>query len=228
MSIKMKDIPVKERPRERLIKEGVEKLSNEELLSILIGNGTKGVSAKDLSLKVLDKIKSIGNANLLNYRSLLEIKGLGMAKACSLLASFELGKRVNIENNSLNNEVINNSSAVFNYFKNIFLNKKQEYFYCLYLDSKKHVISNKLLFMGTLNRSIVHPREVFKEAYLLSASSIICVHNHPSGNVEPSKDDIDITNQLSSIGYIMGIKLVDHLIIGSNTYYSFLENGKII
>lgn len=228
MSIKMKDIPVKERPRERLIKEGVEKLSNEELLSILIGNGTKGVSAKDLSLKVLDKIKSIGNANLLNYRSLLEIKGLGMAKACSLLASFELGKRVNIENNSLNSEVINNSSAVFNYFKNIFLNKKQEYFYCLYLDSKKHVISNKLLFMGTLNRSIVHPREVFKEAYLLSASSIICVHNHPSGNVEPSKDDIDITNQLSSIGYIMGIKLVDHLIIGSNTYYSFLENGKII
>ena len=228
MSIKMKDIPVKERPRERLIKEGVEKLSNEELLSILIGNGTKGVSAKDLSLKVLDKIKSIGNANLLNYRSLLEIKGLGMAKACSLLAAFELGKRVNIENNSLNSEVINNSSAVFNYFKNIFLNKKQEYFYCLYLDSKKHVISNKLLFMGTLNRSIVHPREVFKEAYLLSASSIICVHNHPSGNVEPSKDDIDITNQLSSIGYIMGIKLVDHLIIGSNTYYSFIENGKII
>ncbi len=228
MSIKMKDIPVKERPRERLIKEGVEKLSNEELLSILIGNGTKGVSAKDLSLKVLDKIKNIGNANLLNYRSLLEIKGLGVAKACSLLAAFELGKRVNIENNSLNSEVINNSSAVFNYFKNIFLNKKQEYFYCLYLDSKKHVISNKLLFMGTLNRSIVHPREVFKEAYLLSASSIICVHNHPSGNVEPSKDDIDITNQLSSIGYIMGIKLVDHLIIGSNTYYSFLENGKII
>lgn len=228
MSIKMKDIPVKERPRERLIKEGVEKLSNEELLSILIGNGTKGVSAKDLSLKVLDKIKSIGNANLLNYRSLLEIKGLGVAKACSLLAAFELGKRVNIENNSLNSEVINNSSAVFNYFRNIFLNKKQEYFYCLYLDSKKHVISNKLLFMGTLNRSIVHPREVFKEAYLLSASSIICVHNHPSGNVEPSKDDIDITNQLSSIGYIMGIKLVDHLIIGSNTYYSFLENGKII
>ncbi len=228
MSIKMKDIPVKERPRERLIKEGVEKLSNEELLSILIGNGTKGVSAKDLSLKVLDKIKSIGNANLLNYRSLLEIKGLGVAKACSLLAAFELGKRVNIENNSLNSEVINNSSAVFNYFKNIFLNKKQEYFYCLYLDSKKHVISNKLLFMGTLNRSIVHPREVFKEAYLLSASSIICVHNHPSGNVEPSKDDIDITNQLSSIGYIMGIKLVDHLIIGSNKYYSFLENGKII
>jgi DNA repair protein RadC len=228
MSIKMKDIPVKERPRERLIKEGVEKLSNEELLSILIGNGTKGVSAKDLSLKVLDKIKSIGNANLLNYRSLLEIKGLGVAKACSLLAAFELGKRVNIENNSLNSEVINNSGAVFNYFKNIFLNKKQEYFYCLYLDSKKHVISNKLLFMGTLNRSIVHPREVFKEAYLLSASSIICVHNHPSGNVEPSKDDIDITNQLSSIGYIMGIKLVDHLIIGSNTYYSFLENGKII
>lgn len=228
MSIKIKDIPKLERPRERLIKYGVEKLSNEELLSILIGNGTKGFSAKDLSLKILDKVKSINEVNLINYHTLKEIKGLGQAKICSILAAIELGKRVNMENNSLNEEVINNSEVVFNYFKNIFLNVKQEYFYCLYLDSKKHVIDNKLLFKGTLNKSIVHPREVFKEAYLLSASSIICVHNHPSGSAIPSKDDIDITNQLSSIGYIMGIKLVDHLIIGSNTYYSFLEDGKLL
>ena len=129
---------------------------------------------------------------------------------------------------SLNSVVVNNADVVFNYFKDLFLNKKQEYFYCLYLDSKKTVIENKLLFIGTLNKSLVHPREVFKEAYLLSASSIICIHNHPSGNVNPSKDDIDITNQLSSIGYLMGIKLVDHLIIGNDSYYSFLEAGKIL
>lgn len=228
MSIKMKDIPKLERPRERLIKDGVEKLSNEDLLSILIGNGTKGNSAKDLSLIILDKIKSIDNASMLNYHSLMKIKGLGMAKACTILAAIELGKRINIEKNSINGIIVNNAEIVFNYFKNIFLGEKQEYFYCLYLDSKKHIINNKLLFKGTLNKSIVHPREVFKEAYLLSASSIICVHNHPSGSIVPSKDDIDLTNQLSSIGYIMGIKLVDHLIIGSNKYYSFLEDGKLL
>lgn len=228
MAIKIKDIPVCERPRERLIKYGVEKLSNEELLSILIGNGTKGMSAKDLSLKILDKIERINNIELINYHKLKEIKGLGQAKICTILAAIELGKRINIENNSLSEVVINNSEVVFNYFKNIFLNEKQEYFYCLYLDSKKNIIENKLLFKGTLNKSIVHPREVFKEAYLLSASSIVCVHNHPSGRVTPSQDDIDLTNQLSSIGYIMGIKLVDHLIIGNNNYYSFLEDGKLL
>lgn len=227
MSIKIKDIPIEERPRERLIKYGVENLSNEELLSILIGNGTKGKSAKDLSLMILNKIKEIDNNDLLNYQFLSTIKGLGTAKTCTILAAVEFGKRMNMKCSSLNSVVINNADIVFNYFKDLFLNKKQEYFYCLYLDSKKTIIKNKLLFIGTLNKSLVHPREVFKEAYLLSASSIICVHNHPSGSINPSRDDIDITNQLSSIGYLMGIKLVDHLIIGNDNYYSFLEAGKI-
>lgn len=227
MSIKIKDIPIEERPRERLIKYGVENLSNEELLSILIGNGTKGKSAKDLSLMILNKIKEIDNNDLLNYHFLSTIKGLGTAKTCTILAAVEFGKRMNMKCSSLNSVVINNADIVFNYFKDLFLNKKQEYFYCLYLDSKKTIIKNKLLFIGTLNKSLVHPREVFKEAYLLSASSIICVHNHPSGSINPSRDDIDITNQLSSIGYLMGIKLVDHLIIGNDNYYSFLEAGKI-
>lgn len=228
MSIKIKDIPTEERPRERLIKYGVESLNNEELLSILIGNGTKGKSAKDLSLIILNKIKEIDNNDLLNYQFLSAIKGLGMAKACTILAAVEFGKRMNMKYSSLNSVIVNNANVVFNYFRDLFLNKKQEYFYCLYLDSKKTVIKNKLLFIGTLNKSLVHPREVFKEAYLLSASSIICIHNHPSGNINPSKDDIDITNQLSSIGYLMGIKLVDHLIIGDDSYYSFLEDGKIL
>lgn len=227
MSIKIKDIPAEERPRERLIKYGVESLNNEELLSILIGNGTKGKSAKDLSLMILNKIKEIDNNDLLNYQFLSRIKGLGVAKTCTILAAVEFGKRMNMKYSSLNSVTINNAEVVFNYFNDLFLNKKQEYFYCLYLDSKKTVIKNKLLFIGTLNKSLVHPREVFKEAYLLSASSIICIHNHPSGNINPSKDDIDITNQLSSIGYLMGIKLVDHLIIGNDSYYSFLEAGKI-
>ena len=103
--------------------------------------------------------------------------------------------------------------------------KQQEHFYCLYLDNSKRVIKDKLLFIGTINYSVVHPREIFKEAYMLSASSIICVHNHPTGNVLPSKQDL--TNNLINIGNIMGIKVIDHVIIGQNNYYSFLENGDI-
>ena len=103
----------------------------------------------------------------------------------------------------------------------------QECFYCVYLDVTKKVIKDKLLFKGTLNYSLVHPREVFKEAFLLNATAIICVHNHPSGNIKPSKQDIDITDNLVELGLIHGIKVLDHVIIGNNNYYSFLENNKI-
>ena len=117
-------------------------------------------------------------------------------------------------------------NKIYEYIKNELEDKVQEYFYALYLDSKKNLIDKKLLFIGTLNRSIVHPREIFKYAYLLSASSIICVHNHPSGDTLPSKEDISITKNLIEIGKIQGINIVDHIIIGNN-YYSFFENGDI-
>lgn len=227
MTIKIKDIPKEERPRERLIASGVEQLSNEELLSILLKSGSKNVSAKELANILLKKIGSINKLEGINYHTLSNIKGIGEAKACAILTAVELGKRIKKENNSLNNIQITSSDIVFNYFKHIFSNKKQEYFYCIYLDNKKKVIEVKLLFIGTINQSLAHPREVFKEAYLLSASAIICVHNHPSGNVFPSKDDFTLTRRFIDIGMLMGVPVIDHIIIGEDKYYSFVENGDI-
>lgn len=225
MKLRIKDIEKIDRPRERLINNGVDILSNEELLAIIIKTGNKENSAKDLAniiIKELDGIKNLGNVN---FEKLKSIKGIGEAKACEILASIELGRRINREIDSLNNVILNRTSKVFNYYKDRLSNLLQEHFYCIYLDNNKRVIKDKLLFIGTLNYSIVHPREVFKHAYLLSASSIICVHNHPTGNVIPSKQDIDLTRNLISVGNILGIKIVDHVIIGKNNYYSFLENG---
>ena len=227
MNVKIKDIPVSERPRERLINSSAEKLSNEELLAIVLSSGTKSYSSKVLADILLKEAGNIQNLQNINLKQLLKIKGIGRAKACSLLASIELGKRINSELNTLNNLKFNNSEMVFKYFKTKLANKKQEHFYCLYLDNKRKIITEKLLFIGTLNQSVVHPREIFKEAYLLEASAIICLHNHPSGNVIPSDNDIAITSKLIEIGKLLGIIVIDHIIIGSNNYYSFFENNQL-
>ena len=224
---KLKEIPKEDRPRERLINLGVENLSNEELLAIILKTGTKDISVRELADMILATVGGIQKLGNVNYQMLISIPGIGNAKACSVLVIMEVGKRIAKERTSLNNICIKSADVAFEYFKSIFEDKKQEYFYAIYLDNKKKAIETKLLFIGTLNQSIVHPREVFKEAYLLSASSIICVHNHPSGNITPSKEDIVLTKRLCDIGMLMGIKLVDHLIIGSDTYYSFLENNLI-
>jgi DNA repair protein RadC len=126
-----------------------------------------------------------------------------------------------MEENKINNIKLNDPSKVFDYFK-YRINKDQEEFYCIYLDAKKKVISYKLLFVGTVNHSMVHPRDIFKEAYKLNAAFIICVHNHPSGDVHPSLDDINVTKRIFEIGNLMGIKLVDHIIDSEINYYSFL------
>ena len=224
---KLKEIPKIDRPRERLINFGAESLSNEELLSILLKTGTKDVSVKELASTILNKIGEINKLSEMNYHVLSSIPGVGSAKACTLLAVVELSKRITRKNASLNNVIIKSADIAFDYFRYIFKDQKQEYFYVIYLDNKKRVIENKLLFKGTLNQSIVHPREVFKSACILSASSIICVHNHPSGNVEPSREDINLTKRLSEIGILIGIKVVDHLIISYDNYFSFLENNLI-
>lgn len=221
--MKIKEIPKNERPVERLILNGCEFLSNEELLSILIKTGSKEYSAKDLASFILKSCD--GDLNYINYQKLKSIKGIGDTKSACILAGLELGKRANRKIETLNNIKISSADIVFEYYRNFFINKKQEYFYCIYLDSNKVVICDKLLFMGTLDYSVVHPREVFKEACNVSASSIICIHNHPSGNVLPSSNDYEITSKLIEIGNILGIKVIDHVIIGSEKYYSFLENG---
>ena len=225
MKIKIKDIEEEDRPRERLINKGVEVLSNEELLAIIIKTGTKENSAKELSSIIINKLEGIKNLSNINFQQLEKIKGIGKAKACEIIDSIELGKRINRTINTLNNVKLNKTSKVFEYYKELFNNKQQEHFYCVYLDNSKKIIKDKLLFIGTINYSTVHPREIFKEAYLLSASSIICIHNHPTGNVLPSKQDLELTKNLIEVGKLLGIQILDHIIIGKNNYYSFLENG---
>lgn len=227
MVVKIKDIPINERPCERLILNGSENLSSEELLAIILRTGLKGTSSKELASYLLSSIGGIKKLRDITFESLKKIKGIGKNKACSIMAMVELGKRINQEIDNLQNVRINSSNLVFKYYKDKLGYKKQEYFYAIYLDTSKRFISEKSLFIGTINYSVVHPREVFKEAYLNGASAIICVHNHPSGNVIPSKQDLEVTNNLINVGKILGIKVLDHIIISKNNYYSFLENGDI-
>ena len=225
--VKIKEIPINDRPCERLILNGVESLSNDELLAIILKTGVKGKSAKELSQLLLSKIGGIKKLNDINFEYLNRFKGIGKSKACNLLAAIELSKRINSEVDTLKNIKLNNSQLVYKFYKEKIGDKKQEYFYAVYLDNQKRIIEDKLLFIGTINYSLVHPREIFKEAYLLGASAIICIHNHPGGNPFPSKQDIDITNSLVDAGKILGIKVVDHIIICKDKYYSFLENNDI-
>lgn len=165
--------------------------------------------------------------NNISYKELIQISGIGIKKSCVLLAAIELGKRVNGYTPSIISKKLNSSQIVFEYYRNLLKDTKQEHFYCVYLDNSKNIIYEKLLFLGTLNYSVVHPREIFKEAYRYSASAIICVHNHPSNNLFPSSEDIKITRNIKEVGELLGIKVLDHIIVGKNSYYSFLENGDI-
>ncbi len=221
---KIKDLPLLERPIERLLNNGVETLNNEELLSIILKTGTKEKSVKELSLEIL-KNYDIHELVNVNMEKIIKIKGIGKVKASTIIACIELGKRMNKKIDTINNIKITNSDKVFTYFNDLLKDETQEYFYCIYLDSSKKVIKNKMLFKGTLNYSTVHPREIFKEAYLVGAVSIICIHNHPTGNITPSKNDIELTNNLIKSGTLLGIKIDDHIIIGKNKYFSFFENN---
>ena len=219
--MKIKDLPVLERPRERLINYGSENISNEDLLAIILKTGSKNKSVKELASEVLVTINSLDNLDNININTFKNITGLGMVKTIELMASIELGKRIFLKSNNSKKIFYDNPNTIYKENLYLFKGKKQEYFYCLYLDNKNNLIERKLLFMGTINRSIVHPREIFKEAYLTSASKIICMHNHPTGDITPSMEDIRLTKSLIEIGKLQGIPLVDHLIIGDNNYYSF-------
>jgi UPF0758 protein CD1144 len=226
LNLKIKEIPQEERPRERLLCYGVEQLSNEELLAILLKTGTRDMSAKVLASYLLKEIGNISELQHTSYQVLAQMKGIGRAKACTLLAAVELGKRV-LQKKSILYQKFTDAYQVASYYQDKIGHFKQEYFICIYLDVSKKLIHEKVLFIGTLNRSLVHPREVFKEAYQVSASSIICIHNHPSGEVLPSKEDVLFTSQLVKVGKMLGIEVIDHIIIGEDKYYSFFENNRI-
>lgn len=225
--INFKNIPESDKPRERLYQYGSENLSDEELISIILKTGAKGISVKEVSLKLLENVGDIKRLKDIGINTLIGINGIGRVKAIEIKAAIELGRRIYIENNKLSGVILNNSLKIYEYFKDLVGNKKQEYFYTVYVDTKGRYIDKKCLFVGTINNSIVHPREIFKEAYLLSANGIICIHNHPSGDPTPSKEDVMITKKIKEIAMIHGIKLVDHLIVGVNSYYSFYEDNKL-
>lgn len=226
--MKLKDLPVSERPRERLQEVGVENLTNEELISIILKSGNRKKSVKELSMEILKEVNGIDNLKTITKEKLQSIDGIGPAQSFTILSVIELGKRIFMNSIPSTKVVLNSSQKIYEYMKYQLWDKKQEYFYCLYVNQKKELIERKLLFMGTLNRSIVHPREVFKNAYLCSASGIVCIHNHPSGDVYPSKEDIRLTQSLVEIGKINGIPVIDHIIIGNDDFYSFYEDGEII
>lgn len=219
----IKEIQEQERPRERLFKYGVDNLSNEELIAIIIKCGTKNISSKEIANLILSKYDGINNLRSATINKLTEIKGVGKVKASQIICALELGKRVYYSYNDARIK-ISNTKDVYEKYKNKFNFIKYEKFCALYLDAKKNVIEFKTIFKGTLDRAVVHPREIFKDALLLSASSVICMHNHPSGDVNPSTEDIDITNSLINSGNMIGIKVIDHIIFGNNGYYSFYDN----
>ncbi len=220
----VKDIMVNDRPRERLVNYGCSVMSNEELLAVIIGSGTNNMSVKELALNVLNKFDKINDLKIVSYDELIKIKGIGCAKACQILACIELGKRIYSKYENIKEIKVTSALEIYEYYKYLCV-KKQEHFFCVYLDNKNKIISEKLLYIGTINESLIHPRDIFKEAYLNSAVSFICVHNHPSGEVTPSSNDIQFTNMLIETSNYLGIRLLDHIIIG-NGYYSFAEDGK--
>ncbi|MEG2457968.1 MAG: DNA repair protein RadC [Bacilli bacterium] len=223
MYITIKDMREEERPRERLIKYGVNSLSNVELLSIVLKSGVKGLSVKSLSSFILKECGGLEGLENISINKLLTIKGIGNAKASELISSIELGKRIYYIKNKVNT-ILDNSYKVNNYFKDLFVYLNQEKFYVVCLNQKKCLINYKCLFVGSLNSSVAHPREIFKEAINSSSAYIIIMHNHPSGDDNPSIQDIELTSIIKSASIVMGIPLIDHIIFGNNSFYSFSDH----
>jgi len=219
---KIKDLPKFDRPREKLVKYGVSKLSNSELLAILLRTGRNGKNVVELATEILQKFnsKNISDAEINDIK---KIKGLGIVKACEIVACFELGKRLLKEKKS-NLYILPND--IYIELKDI-RNHKREHMYVFYLNSRNQEIDKELVSIGTVNATTAHPREVFEGAIKHSASQIIIAHNHPSGNFTPSNEDIALTERFAKAGEILGIELTDHVIVSSKGYFSFRQSGLI-
>ncbi|MTI68771.1 MAG: JAB domain-containing protein [Firmicutes bacterium] len=223
----IKDLPLDERPREKLYKKGVKSLSNSELLAIIIRTGNKNKSALEISqtLLTLDK-EGLLYLSECSVDELTLIDGIGRCKAAQILSALELGKR-SIKYRNVETKKITSPLDVSNLLMDDMKNLKKEYFKIIMLNTKNRIISIEDISVGSLNSSIVHPREVFKSAIKRSSASLILVHNHPSGDPEPSKEDINITKRLVECGKILGIKVLDHIILGNNRYVSLKEEDVV-
>lgn len=222
--MKIKDMPTNEMPREKMLALGEKNLSNRELISIVLRSGVKDSSVMEIADNILSTVDSINDLSNIGVRQLSNIKGMGQTKALTLLSAIELGRRVYSKEVKYN-MVLNNKDIVHDVFKSSFKNMKQEKCIAIFLDVHKRLIAYKIISIGTVSSSLVHPREVFKEAIKYCASSIILMHNHPSNDLTPSKKDIELTQNIVESGKIVGIPLLDHLITNGEECYSFYENS---
>jgi DNA repair protein RadC len=214
----IKDMPNYERPRERFMAYGANHLNTYELLAIILRVGSQNESVIDLSRRLLKEVSHIDALRDMTLNELIQFKGIGQAKAITILSAIELGKRV-LENRHEKIQV-SSPKIVYDLLGYDLKNLKQEVLIALYLDLKTNLIAKKEIFRGSLNQSLVHPREIFKYAVKYSAYQLILVHNHPSGDPYPSKQDIDMTKAIEKAGKMLQIHLLDHIIIGDNNYLS--------
>lgn len=225
MSFLVKEMPINERPRERLLKYGVKSLANYELLAIILRTGSLKVSVIDVAKELLFSYPSIDKLNEATVEELKNIKGIGEAKAIEILAAIELGKRINVPVES--KVSINSPYQSYLFLKDSMQHESQENLVCVYLNNQSEVIDSKTVTIGTINHTIFNPRDILKWALKLSATGIIIAHNHPSGNPEPSNEDIIVTKKIIQAAKLVDIIIIDHIIIGKNRYFSFLENKNL-
>jgi len=220
---KMRDTPNRDRPREKLATRGPQALTDAELIALLLGRGTKERDVREVANDVERYLKSAKNSP--SYDDLLAIDGIGSAKACEIMACFELGRRY-LGGDGVSGHRIASPADVLPLVAE-WRDKKQEYFFCITLNGAGEVIERRTVTVGILNQSLVHPREVFSDAITDRAASVILVHNHPSGTLEPSAQDLGITRQLVEAGSLLGIRVLDHIIVTKKGYASLKELGHL-
>lgn len=213
----IKSLPIEENPREKAIANGIESLNNVELLALVLRTGNKEESVVQLAQRLLKEIGGMTQLSHINYADLIAIKGIKKAKAIELLSIIEISKR--LKEPGIHQSLLS-PQDIYQYIKNEMMLLKQEHFVVLCLDNRNHVIKKKTIFIGSLNMSIVTPREVFKEAIGVSSAKMILVHNHPSGDAAPSQEDLHLTEQFIKLGEMMAIEILDHIIVGWNQFYS--------
>lgn len=221
----IKEMPSETRPRERMLAQGAEALSNEELLAILLRTGRKDLSVIELSKNVLYHLESIEDLKRLSVEELLLIKGIKVAKATTVCAAIELGKRL-ARATPAKKKSIRSPRDVYDLLADDIAHFEQEHFISLFLNTKSQLIKKEIVFKGTINQTLIHPREIFRQAIRLSAAAILFAHNHPTGDSAPSRADLNATETLVESGAMMGIDVVDHIIIGKQEYYSIKERKK--
>jgi DNA repair protein RadC len=222
----VRDLPRSERPRERLLRHGADKLSSQELLALVIGRGVSKRSVMTIAQELVARFGSIQGISNATIEELSCIKGIGTAKATQLKAVFELGKRQELEKETLYEGYdIKDPQSVVRAVRGTIKDKAKEHFKLILLNTRNKIIGLSTVSIGTLNASLVHPREVFKDAIRHSASSVVIAHNHPSGDPEPSEEDLKITRRLVESGKILGIEVLDHIIIGKDTFVSLKTRG---